>query len=102
MCNHARSNKYAIGDQNYTDINTCQMIGYTCSSYYDFKLGKCGDCGTDGTGCKPMPFNLDYWDDTRNCDSNAVHVRYYLNTGDVETPEEYCLNHYQIIVNEQG
>ena len=99
LCNHVRSVRYGIGDQNYTDPTQCQIIGYNCTSYDDFLAGKCGGCASDGTGCKLMPLNLNYWDDTTHCDSTAGNVNYYLNTGDVENAAQYCLFHYQLIVS---
>ena len=98
-CNHGRSNKYAIADQGYQSPQKCQIIGYRCQSYDDFELGKCADCGADGNGCKPMPFNLNYWDDKSNCDPTLVKTQFFVDTGNVENLPGYCLNHYQIVVS---
>ena len=84
----------AIADQSYVSTD-CQIIGYNCSSYDNFNQGLCADCGDDGKGCKPMPLDLNFWDNNTNCDQTSVHFKYFLNTGDVMS-DNYCLFHYQV------
>ena len=92
-CNHNRAHEYPKSIK-----NGCQYIGYECDSYLHFQKGKCADCGTDGSQCKPMDFQLNYWDEFNATETPlpTIPTNYYLKTND---EERFCLYHYQILVS---
>ena len=101
-CSHFAAIRLAIGDQTLnTNNNLCQPIGYVCDSYANFNYGKCGDCGANNTNCKPMELSLNYYDNQNNWYNNTGDdLLFYLNTGVAQNYlTNYCLFHYQIVVN---
>ena len=95
-CNHNRVHDYTISER-----KECQYIGYECDSYLHFQKGKCADCGTDGSKCKPMDFQLDYWDEFNPNEKPLPKfaTNFYLKTSD---KDPFCLFHYQILVSYNG
>lgn len=71
-CSHIRAPNLLIDD--YSEP-LCQPVAYACSSYRDFKNGKCIDCGDDNENCwlvglsesrpkSPRKQDLEYFYDT--------------------------------------
>ncbi|CAG2177305.1 unnamed protein product, partial [Oppiella nova] len=82
LCNHIRSNYYAITDQSDPQSTGCQPIAYKCDSYDNFLRGLCAD----GSDSLPMELDLNYWDNKSNWDTTDTNNKYYINTGNVLEP----------------
>ena len=76
----------------------CQIIGYKCQSYDAFSSGKCADCGPDNQDCRPLEFDIQYWNNRNNLRNSLKSFpnNYYVKTSE---EEPFCLFHYQITVN---
>uniref|UniRef100_T1JRK6 Lipase domain-containing protein n=1 Tax=Tetranychus urticae TaxID=32264 RepID=T1JRK6_TETUR len=84
ICNHERSIQMLASA---IDVSNCEMIGYKCASFLDFKQGSCYLCGPDGQNCEiinnPRP-------------GHQQNQKYFLLTNS-EPP--FCVHHYRISIN---
>ncbi|XP_074595100.1 pancreatic lipase-related protein 2-like [Brevipalpus obovatus] len=87
-CSHSRANQLMLEP---FESKSCQPVAYACSSYEDFKKGKCTDCGKDNENC--WLFGLK----SKHLQSLPARygLQYYLMT-DSKSP--FCLNHFAITV----
>lgn len=129
-CSHHRSVDYMVESLYSNQVrSTCQMVGYRCSSYENFKKGFCFECQRQHIDCRifgssPPVVDLEKFQDRSSSivhqfgnRKNSIHQRTlpdlkesYANKQDIartthhyyfDTREEreFCLHHYHLRLN---
>lgn len=76
VCDHYRVIEYFLAT--IPNHYGCQPVGIACESWERFELGKCSDCGFDGSQCAVMGFQADL---KQGLIKKHVPRKYFLYTG---------------------
>uniref|UniRef100_A0A646QDY9 Phospholipase A1 n=1 Tax=Hemiscolopendra marginata TaxID=943146 RepID=A0A646QDY9_9MYRI len=87
-CDHQRSGDYFIESLQAT----CPFMAVQCSSYTEFRKGRCFDCGSKGDKCAPLGYYSEQWFLKFGSKMN-LPVKMFLMTG---THQPFCRFHHRI------
>ena len=100
-CNHRRSTR--LIQINESLFTTAQSMAYSCESYQDFQLGKCGTCNSNGDDdklniprCQPFSGWFSWWQEQTPPNVWKRPIRYFIDTTDLVSL--MSLFHFQIIL----
>uniref|UniRef100_T1L3D9 Lipase domain-containing protein n=2 Tax=Tetranychus urticae TaxID=32264 RepID=T1L3D9_TETUR len=95
-CNHMFAYVLMLEDTEQFSEN-CQLVGFQCNNYRDYRGGKCNDCGSNGKACAVISL---FGEDDRNSgqgyvepQSSYASIKVYLDT--LKKPP-YCAQNYAI------
>merc|ERR1712038_323139 len=94
-CSHTRAIELYIESLDAYKTGSCVNVGFECSSYDEFNLGLCFECGSENKHCAKLGYPaIEYKKVAEKYSRTGVKL--YLNTGSI-TP--FCQYHYLMEMN---